>query len=192
MQKTPRITEKIEGRVTTQATELQLLVIQQIAKEYSHKYKFGYYDPEDIEQECIIIGLEGLQRYDNKKPLENFLRVHIKNRIKNLRRNKFFRYGCKCEDGQCDSCLAKENKKNIMNCIPVDMVNPEYETSMQILPENSVDFDEILAQVDEEIPSEYREDFLKVQAGVKISTFRRKKLQEIISRIIGITATGIK
>ena len=167
-----------------QPTDHEVETIQKIAKQYSYNYKFSSYEPEDIEQECFIIGLEVLDKYDSEQPLENFLRVCIKNRIKNFKRNKFFRYGCKCKDGKCESCKRKQEKKNIINPISIDSIDPDKESRMQVEAENNFDFQEIMSIIDEEIPSEYREDFLKMQSGVKISTFKRKKIQEIVKGIL--------
>ena len=73
-------------------TEQQVLeIIERVASRYAHKFRFGYYTAEDIKQEAIIIGMEALNRYDEARPLENFLAVHIKNRLNNFKRDKYYR-----------------------------------------------------------------------------------------------------
>ena len=50
-----------------------LAVIENISRRLGHKFKFGYHSFEDMKQQCAIFALEGLEKYDNKRPLENFL-----------------------------------------------------------------------------------------------------------------------
>jgi len=66
-------------------------IVQKIARRISHRYVFTSYEPCDIEQEAFLIAVEGLERYDSSKPLENFLYVHINNRLKNLKRKVYYR-----------------------------------------------------------------------------------------------------
>lgn len=62
------------------------LVINRIAP----KYTFHGYDLNDIKQEAFIICYEALERYDQKRPLENFLSVNLSNRLKNFIRDNNF------------------------------------------------------------------------------------------------------
>ena len=55
-------------------------VITRVSEKLSNKFTFAFYTSEDIEQEAFIMGMEGLDRYDEGKPLENFMFVHIANR----------------------------------------------------------------------------------------------------------------
>ena len=56
------------------------LVINRIAP----KYTFHGYDLNDIKQEAFIICYEALERYDQKRPLENFLSVNLSIDLKTL------------------------------------------------------------------------------------------------------------
>ena len=58
--------------------------ITKIANRYAYKFQFGYYTPDDIRQEAFIIAMDALDRYDESRPLENFLAVHVKNRLNNF------------------------------------------------------------------------------------------------------------
>ena len=52
---------------------------------------FAYYTEEDISQEIWILCIEALKSYDEKRGcLEHFLNTHISNRLKNLKRDKYF------------------------------------------------------------------------------------------------------
>jgi DNA-directed RNA polymerase specialized sigma24 family protein len=61
------------------------LVVNRIAP----KYTFHGYDVEDIKQEAFIICMDALNRYDQKRPLENFLSVNLSNRLKNFVRDNY-------------------------------------------------------------------------------------------------------
>ena len=63
-------------------------VMQKVAKAYSYKFRFGYFTADDIEQEAYVEAIKGMEDYDGKRPLENFLLVHIHNKLKNLKRTK--------------------------------------------------------------------------------------------------------
>ena len=39
-----------------------------------------------------MMGVEGLDRYDSNKPLENFMYAHINNRLKNFKRDNYYRF----------------------------------------------------------------------------------------------------
>ena len=56
-------------------------MITKVSERLSNKFTFAFYTTEDIRQEAFIIGMEALERYDESKPLENFLFVHMANRI---------------------------------------------------------------------------------------------------------------
>ena len=83
-------------------TEIQKVqIIRKIAKRLSEHFTLGYLLPEDIEQECFILGWQGLKKYNGEHPLEHFLYVHIRNRFLNLIRNKVRR-----KDPPCYTCHA--------------------------------------------------------------------------------------
>ncbi len=166
------------------STPEQLLVIQKIAKRLSYKFIFGYYSREDIEQEAIMMGLEGLQRYDSTQPFENFICTHMKNRLINFKRDNFERKNSStCECGSCNKCTKRQAKKNILEPISIESIdntneNNTYESS------EMYDIEDIQNLVDENLPSEYREDYLKMYSGVKIPHSQKKKIESIIYGII--------
>ena len=77
---------KIPSNLTEQETVKKIhSVIDKIAP----RYVFSGYDIDDIKQESFIICMDALSRYDEKRPLENFLSVHLSNRLKNFIRDNF-------------------------------------------------------------------------------------------------------
>ena len=61
------------------------IVVDRIAP----RYTFHGYDIDDMKQEAFIICIDALDRYDQKRPLENFLAVNLSNRLKNFVRDNY-------------------------------------------------------------------------------------------------------
>jgi len=199
---------------TNQKTELPngvspeefLLVLENISKRLAHKFRFAYHSIEDMKQQAAIFALEGLKNYDKKRPLENFLWTHVRNRLFNYKRNNyqrpdkpchtcpFFDKGCKVSINQCEkysnkndcelySAWAKRNeaKKNIIQPGYIES-NTSFSPSSTIEPllENK----ELITFLDTHIQSEYREIYLKLKHGNKINKSDLKKLQNHIAKLM--------
>lgn len=148
--------------------------IREIAKAAAKKYVFPNYDEDDIEQEAFIIGLEAMSRYDPDRPLENFLRVHIKNRLLNLRRDKYYRPDSgKAEDVQ-------KNKKKLLDATPFD----EFEYAFSVLDSDNLEHKELLEMIDEKLESVFRADYLRFLDGQKLTKVRKTKLFEKLKEIM--------
>ena len=101
-------------------TESEVLeIINKICDRYAYKFKFGYFEPEDIRQEAFIIAVDALDRYEEGRPLENFLAVHVKNRLNNFKRDKYYRQNKKNKDDRQQQ--LNNSKKFLME--PLDISN---------------------------------------------------------------------
>jgi len=143
--------------------------IEKVINKIAHKYTFRDYDIEDIKQEAFIICHEALSRYDNDRPLENFMSVHLSNRLKNFVRDNYY---------------VKENqhKKKIKSpqyILDDNLANDDYNLEDHIMQK------EILEKIDEQIPFNLREDYLKLCNGVSIQKHRKDKLLDFIRGLIG-------
>ena len=156
-------------KVPKNLTEEQVFeTINSIIDKIAHKYTFSGYDIEDIKQESFIICMDALSRYDEKRPLENFLAVNLSNRLKNFIR---------------DNHYVKDNdhKKKVKS--------PNYITDDSFIQEG---FDleeyvinkEILEIIDQNLPSEYREDYLKMLNGITINKTRKDKIINILKGLL--------
>ena len=206
--KTPKIpkTKISKQKFNKNVSEKEfLLVLDNISRRLAHKFKFAYHSFDDMKQQAAIFALEGLEKYDNSRPLENFLWTHVRNRLFNYKRNnyqrpdkpclkcEFYDKLCKKSDNECEkyddkySCQLysswskrNENKKNI--------VQPKYIEDQNIFcdPSASLDFiqnQEIINFLDNNIESEFRENYLKLKHGVKIPKSQLIKLQKYIIHI---------
>jgi hypothetical protein len=187
-----------------------LTVLDNISKRLGHKFKFGYHSFEDMKQQAAIFALEGLEKYDNKRPLENFLWTHVRNRLFNYKRDNyqrpdkpcltcpFYDQACKNSTSQCTefnnkndcelySIWEKRNnsKKNIMKPVGIEDVedyNIKHHTKQDV-PE-LVFNQEIIQLLDEKIPHSHRETYLKLKYGEKICKSDLNKLLILIKEII--------
>jgi hypothetical protein len=181
-----------------------LTVLDNISKRLVYKFRFGYHDIDDMKQQAAIFALEGLEKYDHSRPLENFLWTHVRNRLFNYKRNNYQRpdkpcltcplYDAKCKvstsecekyenKNDCDlyaSWIKRNNsKKNIMkpSYIDYDITN---KFNFDALTENS----ELINFLDINIHADYRETYLRLKHGEKITKQKLVKLQNHIQSLM--------
>lgn len=147
-------------------------IIMKVVNRVAHKYTFPNYSIEDIIQEGFIIGLEGLEAWDGIRPLENFLAVHIHNRLYNLRRNRYFR----------PNNPAQEAKKKLIDTAPIeDMYNLLEASSYS----ENLEFRELVEYIEEKLPSSFRADYLRFRHEDKLGADRERALMGELKRIVG-------
>lgn len=173
-----------------------LSTIERLAIRFAHKFKFGFYDVDDIKQEIYIMGLDALDRYDGRVPLENFLAVHIKNRLKSLKRDKYMRDGyvctyCNNEQPDCQYCykrMLKNNaKKHLIEPLDIDGISDESEPNMWNQSDTTLDvmIQEYISLIDKYLNINYRIDYIKMRNGTYVSKNRRQEIETVINNIIG-------
>ena len=161
-----------------------LIVIEKIANRYCHKFKFGYFTAEDIKQEAFIIAVDALDRYDERRPLENFLSSHVKNRLINFKRDNYCRQ--QKEDADIKWELRNNAKKFLMEPLDISNIRDEQEKNMR----NENDFiediftREMFDLIDSELPVDLRSDYLRIKDGVYVPKPRRQQIYNEISKII--------
>lgn len=194
-------------------TEQEFISVwNKISKKLGYKFKFGYHSYEDMKQQAAIFALEGLKNYDNKRPLENFLWTHVRNRLFNYKRdhyqrpdkpcltcpfykpNKLHNNSCPSECSEftnkndCSLYLSwvqrNDTKKNIMRPITIDNVS---ENSKELSKDNlllNIANKEIMNIIDQNISIKIRPIFLKIIGGIKISKIETLKLVKEIKKIL--------
>ena len=150
-----------ENEVVTQI----MAIVDRIAP----KYSFNGYSVEDIKQEAFIICMDALDRYDPSRPLENFLSVHLSNRLKNFVRDNYF---TKNDD---------ESKKKLLNAKSIISDDVSMEDSDYI---ENVDISDIKQLIDEELPMVYRADYLKIINNVYVPKKRREEVLSVLKQIV--------
>jgi len=182
-------------------------IINKIVNRLAYKFKFGYHDIDDMKQQGRLLAIEALasDKYDGKRPLENFLWTHVHNRLFNFKRDNFER-----PDTPCDTCdkikedvctkykninecplymnwiKRNEAKKNLMKPIELSGVDDENETSMKKIDDitNTLIHKEIVDLIDKQLPIILRRDWLLCCKDVRIPKAHKLKLQEAILHIL--------
>jgi len=156
-------------KVPSNISEEKLLeTINLIIERIAPKYTFSGYTLDDIKQESFIICMDALDRYDETRPLENFLSVHLSNRLKNFIR---------------DNHYVKDNdhKKKVKSPYFItddSFINEKFDLEEHIINK------EIFEIIDANLPAQYREDYLKMLNNITINKTRRDKIISIIRELL--------
>ncbi len=103
------MSDSMTGKVNAIPAEMGL-AMEAVLRALARKFCFGGFDIEDVRQQAWVFAMEALPRYDRggdledgspRRPLANFLYVHVKNRLSNHKRNKWKR-----ADPPCAECAA--------------------------------------------------------------------------------------
>lgn len=186
-----------------------LNAVDKISKKLIYKFKFGYHQAEDMKQQATIFALQGLKFYDKKRPLENFLWTHVRNRLFNYKRDNYQRPDKPCltcpfynkvATHDCDkytdknSCslysnwLHKNNtKKNIMKPLTIDQSKENIKISNDIA--DQIKDKEILQKINDNIPVKYRKSLLLFLNGQKIPKKEYENLIVSIQSLLQINNT---
>lgn len=181
------------------------LVISKLAK----KFVFSFRDEDDIRQEGFLLAVEGLERYDGKRPLANFLYIHIRNRLCNFKRKHYIRIeppctrcpfhafippdGCKkfVDMMDCDLYARwhKRNivKRNLSHTLEYGQVkhSGDDEDNMKYSDraEDNLDKKEIFAIIDKHLPVNLRKSYLIMLNNGKVG---KKEEEAVKLEIINI------
>lgn len=163
--------------------------LDKVCKRLAAKYQFGIYDKDDIYQEAIIIAMSGLEHsYTPGRPLENFMAVHVNNRLKNLKRDKYMRPEptFSSAEEEHDWRLKYQSKQNLNDALSIDHVRDDSESSMWSKVDfvNDYEVKEIFEQIDQKLPIDMRADFLRMRQGVSVPKARRNQIEDTILGIM--------
>ncbi len=182
-------------------------IIHRVARRFSHKFRFGYHDAEDIYQQSSLFACEALSRFTPGRNLEKFLNTHVKNRLCNYKRDNFERLNSPCEE--CKNCDSHNNRRcknftDILDCktyrkwisrnsskrnlmMPIEMgeVQDEKERNMSLVDDipNSIMIKEASIFMDKHLPIALRHDYIKYKLGITLEKHRRIKLNSIMKEI---------
>ena len=156
----------IPSNMTKEQVVAQInIVVDRIAP----KYTFYGYQRDDLKQEAFIICMEALPRYDENRPLENFLSVHLSNRLKNFVRDNHF---------QADE---DEKAKVVM---PGQLANEEYLLDKREEYVENIDYKEMSKVLDLKLPANHRSDYLKIINDVYVPKKKKEEVLFIVQTIL--------
>jgi RNA polymerase sigma factor (sigma-70 family) len=157
-------------KIPSNMTEQQVIdQIQIVVDRISARYVFHGYDVEDIKQEAFIICMDALERYEEGRPLENFLSVHLSNRLKNFIRDNYYTKG-------------EEEKKKILR--PSYLSKDDFVSSQTKNTDDHLDASAISDLIDTHLPPKYRADYLKLINNVHIPKKQKENIINIIQQIV--------
>ena len=165
-------------------TESEVLeVVNRICDRYAYKFKFGYFEPDAIRQEAFIIAIDALERYDESRPLENFLAVHVKNRLNNFKRDRYYRQHKKLDE---NIDQLNNSKKFLMDTLDISNIRDEKEGNMRLDDDfiEKIANEELLEIIDEHLDVSFRSDYLRVKDGTYVPKPRREQIMEEITEIL--------
>lgn len=158
-------------------TEEQVVsTILKISSRLASKYTFPNFEQDDISQEAFIIGMEALDRYDGVRPLENFLSIHIRNRLKNFKRDHYYRP----DQGKAEE--IQKGKKKLLDAGNIDEIR-----SLIISREhsNSLEERELLEYIDKNLPAGLRGDYLRFKNEQPLTKTKKSHLINELKIILG-------
>ena len=163
-------------KIPDNLTEQEVVnVITNVAKKLAPKFVFASFEIEDIEQEAFLMGVEGLERYDSTKPLENFMYAHINNRLKNFKRDNYYRF----DYGNAQK--IQDRKKNLLE--PMDIASL-YSVSTDDNTVHNAHLSEMLDLIDKKLPSDLRGDYLKLRTNSFLPKGRKAIITQVIEDIV--------
>ena len=153
----------------TMTEEEVMSEITSVIDKIAHKYTFYGYEVEDIKQEAFIMCVDAMERYDPARPLENFLSVHLSNRLKNFVRDHHF-------------TKDEEDKKRIV--MPGQLNHEDRLVGQRCDSGESLDYQQMSYILDLKLPASVRSDYLKIMHDSRVSKRRKEEVLSLIREIM--------
>jgi len=160
---------KIPSEMTEQQVMDQITIV---CNRISPKYTFYGYTNEDIWQEAFIICVEALNRYDEARPLENFLSVNLSNRLKTFMRDNYFIGN------------SNDSRKKLARPSQLDYEDKIIDSDTEKQQYEELDFKNMTEAIDKYIPASIRMDYLKIINDIYITKQRKEEVLRIIRGIL--------
>ena len=161
-------------------------VIDKLAKSRSANGAFAYYESKDVYQEVWCMCLEAMERYNPTiGPIENYLVRHVTNRLKNLKRDRYFRPGSDTPT----SGLAR-TRMNLVNALPLgcgDIADSGVllcSTSSDLAPIDYVMCEETLIYIQERLPENLIEPFEELIGNNKVRSPLVAEVRQMVAEIL--------
>ena len=155
-------------------TEDEVLdTITTVCNRIAPRYTFYGYTVDDIKQESFIICMEALNRYEEGRPLENFLSVNLSNRLKNFVRDNHF------------TSNSDEDRVKVLKPAQLDyedyLVDQDYKYSISY---DDIETKNIAHIINKYLPAQYRMDYLKIINDIYVTKHRREEILLMINEIL--------
>lgn len=184
--------------------------MKKLANRYKWTNRFPGYDEDDIEQEIFFLVIDGLKSYKKEKGVvENFLSVHVRNRLMNFKRNNYRRITPPCKscplkawdpDKQCckvyenmDDCyilrkwtLNNQARENIARPISIEKTKMEGEKNVFSgeSPDSIIEAREVRALIDAKLPHHLRKTYILFLSNKHVADDDKTELFQVIKSIL--------
>lgn len=162
-------------------TKKQLLnearpIIEAIAERKRRTGAFAYFQGDDIAQEVWLICLRAVGEYDSTKgKLENYLARCVENRLKNLRRDRYFRPPA----GSIDKNGQTRDRINIVNALPLGYGDIVSKRNSQ--PDENMAAEELRGQIESRLHEEILPDFQRMLDGERVTGARAERVRDAVT-----------
>ncbi len=161
-------------------------IIDKLAKSRSRNGGFAYYEPSDVYQEIWGMCLDAMDRYDpTTGPIENFLVIHVTNRLKNIKRDKYFRPGF----DMVSSGLAR-TRMDLVNALPLgsdemaENCSVWCSTPAGVDPVGHILCDETITYITGRLPESLKEAFESLINNNRIRSVIRDEVRQKVAEIL--------
>lgn len=155
--------------------QTNLEIVQKVSNKVAKKYVFGYYDLDDIKQEAMLIGIDAVENiWDGVRPLENFLSVHIPNRLKNFKRKNYCRLDIPATNSK--RVASNESKKNLME--PMELFDFDLISEKNAL--DAMSNKELFESMTQNMGRFIRADYIRLINNVRIPKKRKLAVLDFI------------
>lgn len=163
-------------------------IIAEIASTTSKRQTFAYFTPDDIAQEIWVICVRALGGYNESLgSLEHFLRRCVNNRLRNLRRDRYFRpsYGDKTKDAGVKARISIVNAASLNS--PEHGDAAVFSTLRHVPePQESVMASDLAISLMQIMPSGLLLDFQALLDGESIPAASLWQIREIAANELGM------
>ena len=174
-----------------QAEKSIVAILTEIAQTLSYRHTFAYWNQDDIRQEVYCLGIGILEKdggtFDLSRPLPQYLSHSIRNRLLNLKRDRFLRIEppcacCDIHDHPKHGCVhfEKWRKRNFAKMALAAPGADSLVESFQSEGEALALVREIEEFVASTFPPKLRSDFHRLKAGVGLPPARRNSVRRAI------------
>ena len=198
-------------RIPHNMTEDEVIkTIRAVAKKLSAKYKYGFHEQEDMEQEAFLIAIRAMEKYDEAQPLENYLTVCLRHTFLNERRKHVERAETPCNrcalyimskchafEGrlQCER-FGRWHQRNVAKRLLANGVSKgvvgHASQNTEIHHENEredcgdfnlIDNKEIIDKIEAKIPLSMRKQYLKWKGGIRLGNKNEQIIKDMLINI---------
>ena len=127
---------------------------------------------DDMKQEAFIMCMDALSRYEPPRPLENFLSVHLSNRMKNFVRDNHF------------TNTDDEDRVKVFQPAQLDHEQALLDNKPEYTNEEKIDYSSMQKIINHKLPANMRMDYLKMINDVYITKQRREEITIMIREIL--------